>query len=272
MKNINNVIKKKTNKPAIVLSTAIEKGGAGKTTTAIELLAALSNDGYKCLGIDLDQQRDMSIYLDADLSLPGIYEALIIDKEVHETIQHLRFCDLISASAKLSKADKAFVDEDDELLLKEIISSIQDEYDVIVLDGQPGRSMLTRMQAIATNYYIVTCDSDKGSIIGLIDLHKDLQRFRSKNETKAVISHIVHIRKERATCVKLKEEELQETYIPAIAKEQNFGISYFGIAKSTVCSDVKDISMSIQEYSFTSPVARDYRKLVKDIEKKFLGQ
>lgn len=270
MKNIKNPDKKKTNKPAIVLSTAIEKGGAGKTTTAIEVLACLADKGYKCLGVDLDQQRDLSMYLNADISLPGIYEALIVDKEIHETIQSLNFCDLVPASAKLSKAEKAFVDDDDELLLKEILESVKDEYDVIVIDGEPGRSILTRMQAIATDYYIVPCDSDKGNIAGLIDLHKDLQRFRSKKETNAVISHIVHIRKERSTSVKMKEEELKDTYIPEISAAQNFEISYFGIAKSTVCSDVKDIGMSVQEFSFTNSVARDYRLLTKDIINKFL--
>lgn len=270
MKTITNVSKKKRQQPALVFSTAIEKGGTGKTTTAVELLACFADKGYKCLGIDLDQQRDLSMYVNADLSASGIYEALIVEKEVHEVIQHLSFCDLIPASAKLSKADKAFVDEDDELLLREIIKPLKEEYDVIIIDGEPGRSILTRMQAIASDYYIVPCDSDKGSMAGLIDLHKDLNRFRSKNETKAVISHIVQIRKERSTSVKLKEEELINTYIPELSKAQNFEIAYVGIAKSTVCSDVKDIGMSVQEFAFTNSVAKDYRTLTKDIIAKFL--
>lgn len=270
MKAIQNPNKKKMSKDALIFSTAIEKGGTGKTTTAVELLACFSDKGYKCLGIDLDQQRDLSMYLNADLNVPGIYEALIVEKEVHEVIQHLCFCDIITASAKLSKADKAFIDDDDELLLREIINPLKKEYDVIIIDGEPGRSILTRMQAIASDYYIVPCDSDKGSMMGLIDLHNDLARFRKKKETEAVISHVVQIRKERSTSVKMTEDALLESYLPEISKAQNFKISYFGISKSNVCSDVKNIGMSVQEFNYSNNVAKDYRTLVKDISDRFL--
>ena len=101
----------------MTIATINQKGGAGKTTTAIELSYDLAEFERKVLLIDIDSQVGLTYYVPVDPSMPTIYDVLHANKKIDDAIQHLDRIDVITASEELSKADKEFVDYDDIFLL-----------------------------------------------------------------------------------------------------------------------------------------------------------
>ena len=93
----------------VTIGIVNQKGGVGKTTSAIEISNNLAFFEKSVLVIDLDPQSNLSKYVDADLSKPSIYEALHGDGSVIETIQHIGRIDIIPASENLSKSDREFI-------------------------------------------------------------------------------------------------------------------------------------------------------------------
>ena len=109
---------------ARVISIANQKGGIGKSSSVIEIASVFSIEyNKKVLIIDLDQQRNLSKYIGADIEtdkkghnlIPSIYDVLTSDAFTIDSIQHLSHFDAISASEQLSKADCTFMDSDEEL-------------------------------------------------------------------------------------------------------------------------------------------------------------
>ena len=152
---------------SITISTINQKGGAGKTTTAIEVAYNLANLEKRVLLIDMDSQVGLTHYLPVDLSKPSMYNVLKADKKIMDAIQKLDRIDAIIASEELSKSDKEFVDYDDIFILKDIIEAIQDDYDYIVVDTGPQRSILLNMVYVASDYIIIPNSLDKGSLKGV---------------------------------------------------------------------------------------------------------
>ena len=132
-----------------IIAISNQKGGTGKSSSCIEICSILgrtnkpkSRQKYRVLAIDMDQQRNFSIYCGADVSKPSIYDALHGNKPVTECIQHVDTYDVIISSNELSKADREFVDRDDVYLLEDLLKFVENDYDYVVIDNSPSRNIL----------------------------------------------------------------------------------------------------------------------------------
>ena len=117
------------------IAVANQKGGVAKSTTCWEIGTCLKDMGYKVLVIDFDQQSNLTGYVNADRSKPSIYDCLKADASMEDAIQVTEDFDFISASEKLSKADKEFSAPEDIYLLKELLKFIEDDYDFAIVDN-----------------------------------------------------------------------------------------------------------------------------------------
>lgn len=146
--------------PARVIAMVNQKGGVGKTTSAINLAAALSEYGRRVLMVDFDPQGALSAGLGAnphDLEV-SVYNAML-EKEVqtHDTLisTHVPGVDLLPANIDLSAAEVQLVTEvGREHALDRVLRPVRNDYDVILIDCQPSLGLLT-VNALAASHGVI---------------------------------------------------------------------------------------------------------------------
>src|SRR5690606_39075302 len=134
--------------PARIIALCNQKGGVGKTTTSINLAAALAEYGRKVLAVDFDPQGALSAGLGIPThDVPTIYDLLLDTKrDAHDAIvpTSVEGLDIIPANIDLSAAEVHLVNEvARETILARVLRQVSSEYDVILIDCQPSLGLLT---------------------------------------------------------------------------------------------------------------------------------
>lgn len=160
---------------ARITAVTNQKGGVGKTTTALALAGGLSLQGYKTLLIDTDPQANASFTMNADTEQPGIYELL---KGEPASIQHTEQGDIIPSSISLAGADMEFTQTGREYLLRDVIGPIKGKYDYIIIDTPPTLGILTINALAAADDVLIPMGADIYSLQGLGQLYTTINRVK----------------------------------------------------------------------------------------------
>ena len=149
-----------------------QKGGVGKTTTCVNLAAALTNMGLKILVCDFDPQGNATSGFGVDKShSPGIYEVLIGNADVKRAIVSTQWADVIPANKALSGATVELIGmERREYRLREALAPIKDQYDFIFIDCPPSLELLTLDALCAAETLLVPVQCEYFALEGLSDL------------------------------------------------------------------------------------------------------
>ena len=171
-----------------IISIINQKGGVGKTTTAINLAAGLSSQGKKILVIDLDPQGNATTGLglsNLDNSTETIYGVLNGAKSIAEVIKKTQFknLDIITSNVDLSGLEvetagdnkRAFILKDKLALF---LNDSSDNYDYILTDCPPSLSLLTVMALVSSNSLIVPLQTEFFALEGLTQLVKTIDRIK----------------------------------------------------------------------------------------------
>jgi len=172
-----------------IISMANQKGGVAKTTSTVNLAAALKERGNRVLVIDLDPQSNLTMSFGID---PERLEQSMFDVLVHrlpiQTIIHQREVDVAAASIDLAGAElalSAMIGR--ERSLEKAISAVKSDYDFILIDTPPSLGLLTINAFTASTGVIVPVQLEYLSLRGLVQLESTLQMIREH------LNPVVHI-------------------------------------------------------------------------------
>lgn len=158
-----------------IISVVNQKGGVGKTTTAVNLGAYLAFLGRDVLLVDIDPQANATSGIGINhKELPhGIYEAIIGQTSIFNVIKHTVQDQYKVAPATLSLAGAGIelVDIDErEYRLKKVLEEVRDEYDYIIIDGPPSLGLLTINSLVAADEVLIPIQSEYYALEGLSQL------------------------------------------------------------------------------------------------------
>lgn len=243
------------------------KGGVGKTTSVIDISAALTAQGKKVLIIDLDQSMNLSAYLQSDASYKTINEVLRVECPITDAIQHKEDFDLIASSPALSRADRDFIDAEDPFLLADVIDILdKDEtldYDYVVVDNSASRTILLTMAYIAADYIVIPTDCDDASLKGVRAIYEDVKKLRTSRHafSHAKILGIIITRAKKRTSVFADAKEMMLTLAASIP-EKPFVME---IREASVVTEAKKLKIPIRKRRPKSNPAMDYEDVVREI-------
>jgi len=179
-----------------IICISNQKGGVGKTTTAINLAASLAAAERKTLLVDLDPQGNAGSGLGIDKSqLPGsIYDALIDDRAIDELIQptELRYLDVVPATADLTGAEVELVNlPNREKRLKAILDPLKRKYDYVLIDCPPSLGLLTLNALAASDAVLIPLQTEFYAMEGLAQLLSTIELVQRNLNPKLSVDGIV---------------------------------------------------------------------------------
>ncbi len=258
---------------ARVISIANQKGGVGKTTTAVNLGASLAASEQKTLVVDCDPQGNTTSALGfpKDPARRTLYQALILDEPIERIAigAQVEGLDLIPSDKNLVGAAVELVSmENREYRLKAVIERIRDKYSYILIDCPPSLDLLTLNALAASDSVLVPIQCEYLALEGVSELLDTLMRLRRTiNPSLAIEGILLTMYDDRTTLSKQVASDLRSF----------FGAQVFDsvIPRNVRLAEAPSHGMPVMFYDIHSKGAESYIQLAKEVianAQKRLGQ
>lgn len=246
-----------------VIVVANQKGGVGKTTTAINLSACLAENEKKVLAIDMDPQGNMTSGLGVDKENVEntIYELLLGEAEIKECLQKsvVDGLELIASNINLAAAEIELIGtEEKEFIFQKALEPIRNDYDFIIIDCPPSLNMLTINAMCAADTVLVPIQCEYYALEGLSQLIHTINLVQERLNPNLEIEGVVFTMYDARTNLSLQVVEnvksnLQQTIYKTI------------IPRNVRLAEAPSHGMPITLYDTKSAGAESYRLLADEV-------
>ncbi len=249
-----------------IIAISNQKGGVGKTTTAINLSACLAEKGQKVLTIDMDPQGNTTSGLGIDKSKVEntSYELLLGNVKIEDTIMLSIVENLfvVPAERGLAGAEIELIGKEGrEFILKKEVNRIKDDYDFIIIDCPPSLNTLTVNAMTTADSVIVPIQCEYYALEGLSELMYTIQLVKERLNNELEIEGVVFTMYDARTCLSLQvvenvKENIDEKIYKAI------------IPRNVRLAEAPSYGQPITIYSPRSAGAEAYRALADEVIEK----
>jgi chromosome partitioning protein len=249
--------------PARIIAMCNQKGGVGKTTTAINLASALAGYGRKVLVVDFDPQGALSAGLGIVAhDIKTIYDLLVEkDLKVQDVIlpTGVKNLDVIPANIDLSAAEVQLVNEvAREQILARVLRPVTDNYDVVIIDCQPSLGLLTVNALTAAHGVLIPLNCEFFALRGVALLIETIEKVRDRLNPAIKLDGILATMYDPRT---LHAREVVERLYEA------FGDQVFDtiVHRTVKFPDATIAAVPITEFAATSDAAEYYRTVAREL-------
>jgi len=248
----------------MIIAIANQKGGVGKTTTAINLAAALASKGMKTLLLDLDPQANSSMsFLDIHQLNGSIYDVLteqgILLSSVLRPAERIANLDIAPSTISLAKIEAKLIGElDSHYRLKDVLQEVVDRYEYIVIDTPPTLGIITVNALVAATHVLIPIQASYFALEGTDDLLETIDKIKQRaNPQLQILGALITLYDKRTLLAKDIFDQIQRV----------FGVKVFKtvITKSVRLEESPAYRESIFTFAPRSTGAYEYYRLSEEV-------
>ena len=245
-----------------IIAITNQKGGVGKTTTALSLISALHLRNYRVLGVDLDPQGSLGFSTGVDIeNSETVYEVLKGKQPIEDVIVQTDIGDMLPSNILLSAAEVEFNMPGREFLLRNELQKIADRYDYIIIDTPPALNVLTINAYVAAQGLIIPMAPEILSLLGISQIRDTIDTVRRYYNPDLKVLGILLNRFSRRFVLNREVDEMARQ----IAKTLDTKVFQTKIRTSVAVAESPAHGESVITYAPGSKPAQDFQALVKEL-------